>query len=358
MSEKFYILQNINVIANLLWVLPLIVILYLYAAQRRAAQLRRFAGLADDVGFVTDRKDGRRALKAFLLVVASTLLIIALARPAWNPKPEVRMQKGRDVVFLLDVSKSMLAQDIRPSRLERSKLAIKDCLNNIHGDRVGLVVFAGNAKMVCPLTLDYGFFMQALDEAGPQSVERGGTMLADAIRKAGRDMFTGDTGSFRDIILITDGGDEDKTDDNFAIEAASEAGQHGVRIIAIGIGDEKKGQRIPLADAKGRRYFIKDREGNDVVSRLNANLLREIARASSGGSYVPAGTGDFNLGTIYDALVSSAEKHDLQEKTIARYEEKFQIFLAAGLALLIIEMLLKLRRQGGTDKVKRSTYDA
>ena len=346
MPERFYILQNIAFLTHLLWVLPGLGLLYLWAMRRRAAQLRRFtADAANAVMFVTDRREGRRTLKAALVIGAAGLLILALSRPAWNPRPEVRMQKGREVVFLLDVSRSMLAQDIRPSRLERAKLAIEDCLDRIDGDRVGLVAFAGNTKVLSPGTLDYGFFRQMLREAGPESVERGGTMLADAIRKVVREMLAEDTGAFRDIILITDGGDEDKTDDRFAVEAAREAGEAGIRIVTIGIGDETQGQRIPLTDEKGRRFFVKDRQGNEVVTRLNAGVLREIARASRDGRYVPAGTGDFDLGTLYRALVAGAEKRDLQENTVTRYEEKFQIFLAAALALLVLELLLRERKR-------------
>ncbi len=342
MNEEFYTLQNVDFLMHLLWIIPLLVGVYIYAAGRRKSCLQALAGSGKIENFNDSHLGANRVWKAVIVITASIILIIAISRPAWNPQPQVRMQKGRDVVFLLDVSKSMLAQDLRPSRLERAKLAIKDCIEKIRGDRVGLVVFAGNAKVACPLTLDYGFFREALDNAGPDSVDRGGTMVADAIRKTTEDLLNQTDNSFKDIILITDGGDEedkDKTLTKFATTAAQEAGEKNIRIIAIGIGDEKNGSRIPLTDENGNRYFMKY-NGKDVVSRLNADMLRKIKDATPDGKYVPVGTGSFELDSIYKALIDSAKKRDLEEKTVRRYEEKFQLFLACAFVLLFVQYLI------------------
>lgn len=345
MNAPFFQMQNVDMLRHLLWLLPLLGGLYLYARSRKAQSLAAFAGQNDPALFRTDRLNGRAGWKAFIMMFAATLVVVALARPAWNPQPVTQKQRGREVVFLLDVSRSMLAEDMRPSRLERAKLAIDDCLNRIRGDRAGLVVFAGSAQTLCPLTVDYSFLRLALENAGPQSVDRGGTTLCDAIRKASA-LLENATTANKDIILITDGGkdefDTDLTTTQFALQAGREAGERKIRIIAIGLGDEKNGQRIPLTGRDGKRYFL-THQGKEVWTTLNASLLRQIAAASHDGKYINAGTGDFDLGALYHALVDSAVKSDLQERKMMRYDEKFQLFLAAALLLVLLEPIVRER---------------
>lgn len=344
MNESLIHLQNPYVLRHLLWLLPLVAGLYLYARARRARNLRAFAGENAVALFREDRLPGRSGWRAALLLLSTALLVGALARPGWTPQPMTQQQKGRDVVFLLDVSRSMLAQDMRPSRLERAKLAIEDCIEKLQGDRVGLVVFAGSAQTLCPLTTDYSFLRLALEEAGPRSVDRGGTVLCDAIRKA-NSLLKHAGNRHRDIILITDGGDDETGDESataFARQAANEAAAADIRIISIGIGDEKTGQRIPLTDASGKRIYLQH-NGQDVRTRLNAPLLRQVASATRDGKYVNAGTGDFDLGALYAAIVGNAEKNTLQEQKAVRYPEKFQLLLLAALLLLFLEPLIRER---------------
>lgn len=340
MSESFYTIQNVNFLVHLLWVIPLLAGLYFFAAARRKACLKILSG--DGHSLHSNQNGSNRVLRSLATIIATIFLIIAISRPAWNPKPEVRMQKGRDVVFILDVSRSMLAQDLRPTRLERAKLAIEDCTDRIRGDRIGLIAFAGNAKVMCPLTLDYGFFKAALEQTSPESVDRGGTMVADAIRKAAHDLLSAKDSSNKDIILITDGGDEDDKDatmTRFAVEAAREAAKKDIRIITVGIGDEKNGTRIALTDSQDNRYFLQYK-GKDVITRLNANMLRKVSAATPGGRYIPVGTGAFDLGEMYKALVDSAKKRELEQRKVTRYEEKFQLFLAAAFILLALHYLI------------------
>jgi Ca-activated chloride channel family protein len=198
------LLHQIDIL-HLLWVVPLLAGIYIYAWHKRKAGLKLFieAGLLDRIPVSVSY--AKRFWKSVLVCLAAVFLIIGMARPAWNPKPETVERKGRDVVFLLDVSKSMLAEDLLPNRLERAKLAISDCIERLEGDRIALVVFAGTAAVKCPLTLDYGFFRMMLKDISTDSIVRGGTLIGDALRKVMTDVFDDQIKEYKDIILITDG---------------------------------------------------------------------------------------------------------------------------------------------------------
>jgi Ca-activated chloride channel family protein len=332
-------LGNVKIL-SLLWFVPLVVFLFVWAAYRRKKALRVFvkADLLDRIG-LTLNPVGRR-WKAFLIVLGFLFIVIALARPAWNPKPQTVQRSGRDIVFILDVSKSMLAEDLVPNRLERARLAMKDMIDRLEGDRVALVAFAGTAVLKCPLTMDYGFFGMMLDDIGIESVSRGGTMIGDAIRKALDEAFDDQEKKYKDIILITDGEDHD----SFPLEAAEEAGRRGIRIIAVGLGDENQGKRIPVTDEKGNRTFL-TYQGREVWSKLDAATLRKMVNATPGGRYLNVATGTIDLGDVYHKLIAGEEKREIESKTVRLYEEKFQIFLAFALFLLTVEMVVGDRRR-------------
>ena len=325
---------------HLLWVIPLLVGLFVYADYRRRVALERFAraGLLKHISQSVSR--ARRRWKAAAILGALALLVFALVRPGWNPKPRTIHRLGRDVVFLLDVSRSMLAQDLAPNRLDRAKLAILDCTERLEGDRVALVAFAGTAVVRCPLTLDYGFFRQMLEQTNTESVTRGGTLIGDALRICLDQVFDDQERAFKDIILITDGEDHD----SFPVRAAEKAGQRGIRLLAIGLGDEEHGKRIPISDEEGRKGFL-TYKGQEVWSKLDGDTLRKMANATPGGKYLNVATNTFDLGDIYATLVSSAEKKEVESKTVERYEEKFQIFLALAFALLCIEVVVSERKR-------------
>ncbi|MBN1674404.1 MAG: VWA domain-containing protein [Kiritimatiellae bacterium] len=332
-------LQSIHML-HLLWLLPLLLALFVYAGQMRRAALARFvdAGLLGKIRVSASAV--KRRWKAALVLLAAAAVVIGLARPGWNPKPKKIQRLGRDVVFVLDVSRSMLAEDLAPNRLERAKLAIKDAIEKLRGDRVGLVAFAGSAVVKCPLTLDYGFFRMMLDQITPESIARGGTKIGDAVRKARNEVFDDQEKQFKDIVLITDGEDHD----SFPEEAAAKAGERGIRIIAIGLGDEGEGRRIPVTDTHGNRTFL-THQGKEIWSKLDADTLRKMANATPGGRYLNVATGTIDLGDVYEKLIASAEKKELESKTIERYEEKFQIFLAVAFGLLCVETLVGERRR-------------
>ncbi len=323
------------------WVIPVVVLMYIWASYKRKQALRAFIE-ADLLGRIPiSTNPSGRIWKAVLIVLSLSLIIIALSRPAWNPKPQVVKRRGRDIVFVLDVSKSMLATDLKPNRLERAKLAIKDMIDRLNGDRVGLVIFAGTAVVKCPLTLDYGFFKMMLDDVSVESISRGGTMIGDAIRKALDEAFDDQMKKYKDIILITDGEDHD----SFPVQAAEEAGKRGVRIIAIGLGDENQGSRIPVIDESGNRVFLKYK-GREVWTKLDASTLRKMVNATPGGKYLNVATGTIDLGDVYMKLIAGEEKREIESRTIKLYEEKFQIFIALAFLFLAVEMVISERRGG------------
>jgi Ca-activated chloride channel family protein len=316
----------------LLWLLPLLLLLFLHAAARRRKAMAAFSGPLLTGKSGANGRSPKRGRRFLLFCLALAGLIIALARPAWNLQETTVKRSGRDLVFMIDVSKSMLANDLKPNRLERAKLAIRDCVEKLQGDRIALVAFAGSAVVKCPLTQDYGFFLLMLDGINPDSVSRGGTLIGDALRTTFNQVFDDQEKQFKDIILITDGEDHE----SFPVQAAQQLGDAGIRLLIIGLGDEKEGQRIPITMADGKTSFLKY-NGREVWSRLDGETLRQMAEATPGGRYLPVETGTVDLGEVYLELVASAEQKELASKTIKRFDEKFQIFLAASILLLAAE---------------------
>jgi Ca-activated chloride channel family protein len=322
---------------HLLWIIPVAGLFFYLSWKQGERALKRFSQLDRGLSSVEPRK---RLYKRLLMLAAFFFIVLGLTRPGWNPGPVTVSQQGRDVAFVVDVSRSMLAEDLVPNRLERSKLAIMDALEVIEGDRVALVAFAGYATVTCPLTQDYHFFRWAVENLSPENVSLGGTMIGDAVRKVSEDVFDPLEQNFKDIILITDGEDHE----SYPVEAAGAAGEQGIRLITIGLGDELQGRPIPITDEGGNRTFL-TYEGEEVRTRLNPDILREMAESTPGGRYLHVSTGAFDLGSIYRSLILSEEKREIQVVEAVRYEEKFQFFLAAALVLLAAEMVLGERRR-------------
>ena len=314
---------------------------YVWSFWRKARLLRVLASVEMLKRINVSVSFGRQIFKAALLVIAFVTVVIALTQPGWNPKARKIKRKGRDIVVLLDTSRSMLAEDIRPNRLERAKIAIGDLLDSLAGDRIALITFAGNSTVKCPLTQDYAFMRTALADVTTESTSRGGTMIGDAIRKATDEVFDKQSRQYKDIILISDGEDND----SFPVPAAQEAAQEGVRIIAIGLGDEEQGARIPVTESGGAKRFLMY-EGQEHWSKLNGDELREIAIATLGGRYLGVNTGTtFELDKIYEDVIATAQKRELESMTMMQYDEKFQVFLALGILLIICEALVSERKK-------------
>lgn len=320
----------------LLWLVPILLALYAYGFVRKRQALGVFMhpALAPRLAPRTSRV--RQWLKAGCLVTAASCLVLALMQPQWGERWQEMPRRGRDLLFLLDVSRSMLAEDVVPNRLERAKLDIKDLVQVLHregGHRLGLVAFAGRASLPCPLTLDYAFFVQKLNEVGPDTVGRGGTVIGDAIRRALRSFGTLQH-NYKDIILITDGEDHD----SFPLEAAAAAAAQQVSIYTIGLGDPDTGTRIPITTASGQRTFVRYR-GQDVHSRMRENLLLEIARLT-GGAYVPAGIRAIELERLYTQYIAPKTRRHIDVASRQRFVHRYQWFVFAALLLLSVDLLI------------------
>lgn len=271
------------------------------------------------------------------LLLALTALVGAAARPQADPYERQVDKVGRDVVFVVDVSRSMLADDVAPNRLERVKLWIRDTVKAIEGDRVALIGFAGANVVKCPLTLDYAFFALAIEELSPSSVGRGGTNIGDAIRKAINEVFDETVGRHKDIILFTDGEDHG----SYPLEAAAAAREAGIRIIAVGVGSEGDGSTLP-ADATGRGpKGTFEYEGEIVRSRLEGSQLARVATASKGGVYLPVGTGTIDLPQVYKDLIGAAAGSEIRAGAVVEYREMFQWFVALAVVLLFLEGVIR-----------------
>ncbi len=313
---------------------------YVWSFWRKAAALKILASSDMLKKINVSVSLSRQIFKAALLIAGFITIVVALTQPGWNPRAKKISRHGRDIVILLDTSRSMLAEDIRPNRLERARIAISDLLDTLAGDRIALITFAGNSTVKCPLTQDYAFFRMALADVTTESTSRGGTIIGDAIRKATNEVLDKQSRKYKDVILITDGDDHD----SFPVEAAESAAGTGVRIIAIGLGNEEQGSRIPVMGSNGEKTFLKY-DGEDVWSVLDGDKLRQVALATPGGKYIGVETGTFDLDKIYEGIIASAEKRELESTTMMQYDERFQIFLALGIILVACEALISERKK-------------
>lgn len=325
----------------LLLLLPALLVFLKAAAIRRRQAIARFGNPALIAGISASVHHGKRRLKAALLLAGTTLLVLALARPQIGTRSEMVKRMGNDLVIALDTSLSMLAEDIKPNRLDKAKYEIAKLIDTLGGDRIGLVAFAGTAFLQCPLTLDQGAVKMFLDIVDTDIIPEPGTALSKAIDVA-RGAFPGKERKHKVLILLTDG--EDHSGDPVA--AAEEAAREGVRIYTVGLGS-RDGAPIPVLDEEGRVVDHKrDRRGKLVMSRLNEKTLRKIALAAD-GKYYHAGTGEFDLGKVLDEI-AAMEKEELESRIFTHYEDRFQWLLFPALLAFVAEGLItdgRKRRQ-------------
>ncbi|WP_372895196.1 VWA domain-containing protein [Stieleria sp.] len=321
-----------------LWVVLATVITLLYLEQRRGDALARFLSPVMQPRLVSRSSLMRRSMTTLLLGLASVCFVLALMRPQYGLTYVKAPRVGAQIMFCLDVSKSMLAEDVAPNRLERAKADITDLLTFLDGDQVGLIGFAGRASVLCPLTPDYGFFKLVLDGAGPNSVGRGGTRLEEPLRKA-LDGFRSESDVSRVVFLITDGEDHD----SHPLDVAKDAIERGIKIVAVGLGDEA-GSEIRITDPRtGVQQQVLDADNRPVVTRLDGETLRELALATE-GVYIPAGTGSLDLKSIYDAHIQPLVRGELSTEGRAIRRDAFQWLILAGLILLVAAVVLGHRR--------------
>ena len=271
-----------------------------------------------------------------LVIAGLALALFAAARPQWGRVTEKTVERSRNVVVAIDVSRSMLAQDVRPNRLERAKADVADLIDSLDGDRCALVAFRHTGEVICPLTTDHGFLRSALEQLTPESAARGETDLGGAIRAAlnALDPAADDHNA---IILISDGGDLRGE----AMQCAEIAKKRGIPIFTVGIGDPKHASTIPSEDGRGEQKF----QGQSVKVKLEEAALKAIAEASK-GRYVPlatAGTAETTLGAIYRRFLRQVAAKEQNEEA-ERAAERYQIFLIPGLVLLIVGAMLSKGR--------------
>lgn len=323
---------------DLLWLAPALLALLVWASLRRRA-IARSIGRVEMIGrLVPASLAWRRAVSATLVLLSCVAIVAGLARPRGEPIEQSATVSGRDVAFVVDVSRSMLATDVSPTRLDRCKVWMKDVLDTLDGDRAALVAFAGTASIKCPLTLDRTFLEMQIDDLAPGSVARGGSLIGDAIRKAVNEVFAQDSTRHRDIILFTDGEDQE----SFPVEAARAAAEKGIRIIAIGIGSDTTGSPVPAPTDRPNPEYLSHR-GERVVSRLNPTTLAEIATASAGGVFLNVGTGTIELDRVYADLARHLPTSEIRVDSTTAFEEIFQIPLLIAFVLLALEGLIRDR---------------
>lgn len=322
----------------LLLLLPLLAGLYVYAVRARRRALERFADEAVLPGLMPEASPVRQRLKFVLLCLGLGFIILALARPQFGSKLREVTRQGVEIMLAVDVSNSMLAQDFEPSRLERTKFAIDRLAEKLHEDRIGLIVFAGDAYVQLPITSDYVTARNFARNISPDMVSRQGTALGAAIELAAGSFSSGSEGS-RVIILISDG--ENHEDD--AMAAAEAAAKQGIKIYTIGIGTPE-GAPIRIGGD-----FIKDEEGKMVVSKLDEQTLEQIALATGGG-YIRATNRSLGLDEIVQKI-GEVEKKQLTESIFEDFSEQYQYPLAIGLALLLLDFLIPERRSRLLDRL-------
>lgn len=316
-----FVFQWSAVLPLLLLALPLWWLLS-YARARRAELIKAMGG-----GLSTHRR-----LRDTLRIAAFVLLVLAMARPGYSPERLSISRTGRDVVFALDVSQSMLTEDVAPSRLEVAKQAVRDALNTFSNERVGLVVYAGSATIMCPLTYDYDFVRYMLEQTHTRSADFGGTTLQSAVEKVVDQVLMADRAGVQDLVVMTDGGDHGSRMD----EVSELLQEHGVDLLLLGIGNPNQGSPIPIEDADGVRTLMRSKDGI-IYTQLDDASLRALAAQSANTEYVSVGDRVFDLGQVYLDYVAGRDVSVSEAGDgIVVYQEGALFFMMPALLLLLL----------------------
>ncbi len=326
--ENIYFLYALGIV-------PVFIIIFLLVNRWRKKALTTYGDISIIKQLMPDVSKSKRVWKFILFTIAFALLIIGIVNPQVGTKLEEVKRKGADLMICLDVSNSMKAEDLRPNRLEKAKQAISKLLNKLEGDRIGIIVFGGEAYVQLPITTDYAAAKLFLESINTDMIPTQGTAIGTAIDLA-MESFGKDEGKNKAIVIITDG--ENHEDD--ALKAAEAAAEKGIAIHTIGMGSAE-GSPIPVYKNNVRESFRKDNEGNTVVTKLNEQILQEIAAAGN-GIYVRASNSDAGLNNVLSAI-GRLEKKQFDSKMYSDYEDRFQWFIAAALVLFLIELFLTER---------------
>ncbi len=312
-------------ILYLLWIVPLMGIFWFIAHGKREIRIKSFMSLNMQTKLRPDSSSRKFVVQLILITCGIFLMLIALARPQWGTKEYKVYRRGRDLIIALDVSRSMLANDTYPNRLQRAKTDIMDLIKKLQGDRAALLVFRHKAILRCPLTTDYSFLIQSLDAVSINSAPRGETDIGDAILKA-LDAFDNESGSHKAIILISDGEDLSGR----SLDGAKEAGKRNIPIFTVGLGNEH-GSKIPEQGSTSSYVKFK---GKNVITKLDHKSLYNVAE-KSGGAYLHAATANMDLGALYNDHLKSVSTQDLEETTQSMRVERFQLFLIPSILLIL-----------------------
>lgn len=326
---------------NLLWLLPLLVVVYwLYLRWKRKAARR--LGDPKVIALLMPHKSGWRGhFKFFLHLLTLASILIAIANPQTGSQLEKVKRKGIDIVIALDVSNSMLAQDIKPNRLDRAKQSISRLIDDLENDRIGMVVFAGNAYTQLPITTDYSAAKLMLSSVNTDMVPVQGTAIGKAVEMASSAFDIEKSG--KAIIIITDG----ETHDEQALEKVEEAAENGIRVFTIGLG-LAEGAPIPIYQNGTVTGFKKDRDGSTVITRLDETMLQQIANAGK-GIYVRASNSQTGLNQIFDEI-NRLEQNSYDTQSFSDYEDRFQYFIGFALLILFINYIINERKSRLGDK--------
>lgn len=319
----------------LYWLLsiPVFITIYILIRISNKRQFKKFADSKFASLLVPLASKSRNNTKFIIFIFVTIFGILAAANLQTGSKMEEVKREGIDLYFCVDISNSMNAEDIAPNRLERSKQAINNLINKLNGDRIGVIIFAGNAYVQLPITTDYAAAKMFLSTINTNLIPSQGTEIGAAINLAVKSFGTSEHS--KAIVIISDGEDHLNGD---AIKAAQEAAKLGIKIYTIGMGLEE-GAPIPLYNQYGKKTgYKKDREGNIVITKLDDNLLRQIAEIGD-GIYRRASNSNVGLDDIFNEI-NKSEKSEIESKVFTDYEDQFQWFVGAAIILLIIELLI------------------
>lgn len=326
---------NVEILYALV-VIPVLILLFLLAGYLKKKALRKFGEITVISQLMPLVSKTRPVVKFIFLIIALSSIIFALADPQFGSKLETVERKGVELIIALDVSNSMLSEDIKPNRLERAKRSISKMIDQLHNDKIGLIVFAGDAYMQVPVTTDYSAVKMFLSTIDTDIVPRQGTAVGSAINLA-LNSFDSESELEKALIIISDGEDHEGN----AIDAAKTAEKEGVLIHTIGIAS-REGGPIPLRESDGEVEYQKDQEGNTVISKLDQTMLKKIA-ATGNGTYVRASNSRTGLNKIYDEIGEMTQK-EIESKQYTDYEHRFQYLLGLALFFLFLDLLILERK--------------
>lgn len=318
--------------------IPLFIGVYWFVQYKRKKNLAKFADSTLVKQLMPEVSSVKKITKFILFLIGFSFLILGLCNLQSGSKLKDVKREGSDLMICLDISNSMLAQDLSPNRLDRAKLAIENMINKLQGDRLGIIVFAGEAYVQLPITTDYSSAKLFLESINPRIISTQGTNIAAAINKA-VESFGKDEGKNKAIIVITDGENNEEANES-AIDAAKEAADKNIIIHTIGVGSET-GVPIPNVIDGIVTGYKKDGSGNTVVTKLDPKILQDIA-GKANGVYVQASSSDVGLDAIMNKI-EELDKKQLESKAFSDYEDQFQWFLGAALLFLIIESVISER---------------